>query len=303
MNLIKRIVNKFYRSFLNKKDIKFIYEISRSPLNASLHMDYAIHAINTNRPYLALAEMKTAAFLDPSNLKIKNHISLMIPSMPNLEIMDHNQYYRFKSLSSELNDRSNTANYSVLDVGGGVGQLAAFIPEASYCLAEPKVNGISGTDLPFKDQSFDFVVSCHVLEHIPIESRKVFLDQLISKSKIGLILLNPFHISGSHEVERLNLILDVTGADWAKEHLECTLPTIDFVEGFAKERNLEVSIKPNGVLTTTLAFVFAAYFSNKSNSKSDLEKINQINQFYNVKFYDILKSDNYPTGYLIYLGR
>jgi 2-polyprenyl-3-methyl-5-hydroxy-6-metoxy-1,4-benzoquinol methylase len=59
------------------------------------------------------------------------------------------------------------APIKVLDVGGGHGQLASFLPEASYCLAEPSVNGISGADLPFADRSFDYVVSCHVLEQIP----------------------------------------------------------------------------------------------------------------------------------------
>ncbi len=214
--------------------------------------------------------------------------------------MNHNQYYRLKTLESELNYRAGKKNFSVLDVGGGMGQLASFIPEATYCLAEPSVNGISGTNLPFSDHSFDYVVSCHVLEHIPIDERQRFLDQLLSKSKYGLILLNPFHIDGSHVEDRTKLVIDVSGDEWAKEHLDCTLPRIEDIKEYANEKNLQVCIKPNGTMTTSLALVFVDYFSNRSLRKSDWEKVNK---FFNTKFNNnVLDAEKYPNGYLIYLG-
>ena len=60
--------------------------------------------------------------------------------------------------------------------------LASFIPDASYCLVDPSTNGISGVNLPFSNGTFDYVVSCHVLEHIPSGDRNTFLDQLLLKS-------------------------------------------------------------------------------------------------------------------------
>jgi len=281
-------------------DESFVSRLTKDPLNALLHLQYAIHSLKNNQLYLSFAELKTAEFLGIDGIDIQEFKNVLLSSMPQSEIMNHNQYFRFKSLASELNYRSENNNFTVLDVGGGMGELASFIPEASYCLAEPTVNGISGTSLPFIDHSFDYVVSCHVLEHIPVEDRRLFLDQLLSKSKYGLVLLNPFNIDGTHVDDRLKLVIEVTGAEWAKEHLECTLPRIEDIEDYAKDKQLQVSIKSNGTLTTALALVFVDHFAEKCASKSDWEKVNK---FFNMQFdANVLNSDRYPIGYLVYLS-
>ena len=60
--------------------------------------------------------------------------------------------------------------------------------------AEPSRNGTSDTILPFPNISANFVVSCHLQEHVPVIVKDVFLDQLISKSKRNAILINPLQI-------------------------------------------------------------------------------------------------------------
>ncbi|MDU9049976.1 MAG: class I SAM-dependent methyltransferase [Candidatus Electrothrix sp. Rat3] len=300
--MIKNIFRKFAVKIGVRKPVnKFMRIISKDPLNASLHLQYAVRSFKRGQNYLAFAELKTAEFLGVNDAELLEYKDSILNSMPRNEIMNHNQYFRLKSLASELKDRSKSNHFSVLDVGGGAGVLASFIPEASYCLAEPSVNGISGTDLPFPDRSFDYVVSCHVLEHIPPEQRESFLDQLLAKSKYGLILLNPFYIEGTSVEERLKLVIDVTGADWAKEHLKCTLPKIEDVKKYAKKKKVKITIRPNGTLTTTQALVFVDYFSGKSFSRSDREKVNC---FFNTNFdNNILDSEKYPVGYLVYLSR
>jgi SAM-dependent methyltransferase len=222
-------------------------------------------------------------------------------AIPDPTSMNHNLYYRLVSLAYEIMRRERNAEFSVLDIGGGEGQLASFLPDnVSYCLVEPKVNGISGTNLPFPDCSFDYVVSCHVLEHIPVSDRKRFLDQLVSKSKRGVILLNPFYIEGTHIDERLKLCIEITGAEWAKEHLDCSLPRVQDVLDYAREKGLECDVKPNGTLTTSMAFVFIDYFASKAGFSDDRKKINT---FFNDKFKTILDSQEYPNSYLIYLGK
>jgi hypothetical protein len=280
----------------------FVKKISEDPLNANLHLQYALEASKKGMAYLAYAELKTADYLGADRREIESHIKMFRAATPKQEYMNHNQYFRFFSLSSEIISRGNKSSkskLSILDIGGGQGELASFIPECSYCLVEPTINGISGTDLPFPDGSFDYVVSCHVLEHIPMDKRRLFLDQLLSKSLQGVMLLNPFYIEGTYIDERLRLFIEITGAPWAREHLECTLPRLEDILNYAKEKGLCVSVKPNGNITTAAALVFMDYFASKAGMQKQLSIVNH---FFNTKYIDILDSADYPVAYLVYIG-
>ena len=298
LKLAKKYAKKYW---IDKQDLAEIEKLSNDPLNANLHLEYAVYCSRRNRPYIAFSELKTAEHLGASPEEVGNLKQKLLAAIPDPQLMSHNKYFRFASLARELNEKSLTGKISVLDVGGGMGELASFIPDYSYCLAEPSVNGISGTNLPFSDQSFDYTVSCHVLEHIPIESRQLFLDQLMSKSKYGLILLNPFHLDGSSVEDRLKLVIDITDADWAKEHLDCSLPRLGDLEEYAKLKGLDISTKPNGTMTTSLAFVFIEYFSKRKSDTVDKEKLNK---FFNMEFESgILDSKEWPNSYIVCLSR
>lgn len=269
------------------------------PLSESLHRKYADYALKHGNFHLAYAEFKTAEVLGAAPELIEQKITETRRTLPDNKRINHNQYFRLASLANEIISRAGGNKISVLDVGGGNGHLASFIPDTRYCLAEPKVNGISGIDLPFADHSFDYVVSCHVLEHIPVEDREIFLGQLLRKSRRGIILLNPFHVAGTYVKERLELVIKLTDAPWAKEHLECSLPELEQIEDYAKRHNLELSIKPNGTITTSLAFVFVDYFARKSGAR---QKWEELNLFFNEKYMDILDSASYPTSHIVYIG-
>lgn len=279
---------------------KFSSKIAQNPLRAELHFQLATTAWNQECYFLANAELKTARFLGLGDEQAEKLERKLKQNMPDILGLDHNQYYRFWSLANLVKRQSGGKHVSVLDVGGGEGGLAHFLPECAYCLAEPGVNGISGEKLPFADASFDYVVSCHVLEHIPPARRVRFLEQLLSKARQGLILLNPFYIEGSNERARLELVIDVTGAEWAEEHLDCALPKIEIIREFAEKNSLELTVEPNGALATSLALVFMDYFSIKARQMRSRERINH---FFNTKFMNLLDSEAFPTAYLITLKK
>jgi ubiquinone/menaquinone biosynthesis C-methylase UbiE len=288
----------FFTKKYKVKEIDYQKLLQANPLDASLHLEFAKLCLNKKNYQMAYAELRTAECLGICSELTTQMIKQLEDCLPELLKIDHNQYHRNFTLSKEIKRITSKAKSTVLDIGGGDGILSRFLSDYSYCLAEPSINGISGNSLPFFDKSFDVVVSCHVLEHIPLEERENFLDNLARVTKKTIILLNPFEVEGSHTKERLELFVEITDAQWAKEHLECSLPSVEFIENYASKRGFKYQITPNGTLTTSMAFVFVDYFAQKANCQAELTKINQ---FYNKYYEDILNSDKFPTAYLVTL--
>jgi hypothetical protein len=203
-----------------------------------------------------------------------------------------------KTLADHVLNLCPSSSCTLLDVGGGDGAFALFVPEADYVLADPITNGISGTELPFTEKSFDVVVACHVLEHIPQNERVQFLDQLCTKARKYILLLNPFVDPASHVTERLQLVVELTDATWAKEHLAHQLPELEELKQFASERGLKCRIWPNGSLPTAMAMVFVDHYATLTGCQQEAEKINH---FFNCRFAEKLTNPELPTDYLVEL--
>ena len=210
---------------------------------------------------------------------------------------DHNQAYRFKTISETI-VRLCGASPSVLDVGGGDGTLCIHLPDSQYALCEPGVNGIDGRKLPFEDNRFDVVCACHVLEHIAFEDRNKFLDNLCAKASQYVVLLNPFMIEGSDADNRLRLLVDITDADWAHEHVECGLPDVDEVRRYASQHGYPIEVVPNGSVFNSFCHVLANHYANLAGRADEMKKVNTyLNQF----TVEGITNERFPIGYLIVL--
>ncbi len=223
------------------------------------------------------------------------------PSVP-LEQLDHNRYLRLRTLAREIRRLAGPDPCSVLDIGGGDGALAAFLPDDAYLLVEPATNGLSGLDLPLPAGSVDVVCACHVLEHIPPDGRDAFLDQMVATAGGHVLLLNPFAAPGGHHRERLQLAVDLTGAGWAREHLECGLPELSDLRDYARRRQLTLELRPHGAVGTSFTMTMLHHFANLAGRPREAARINA---YLNGLEDDLLTSPALPAAWLAHfdLGR
>lgn len=277
----------------------FIEAIQQTPLDGKLHLDYSKHLTTQRSDFLAFAEYRSACFLGES---VDNDYECSIKkNLPDLQEMDYNQYFRLQSLTNYLDKLKNEAKpNSVLDVGGGYGQLAAFLSEDyDYCLAEPTTNGFDGRDLPFNENAFDYVVAAHVLEHISPEDRDRFLNSLVRIAKRAVILIGPFEIEGTKVEERLKLAYEITQQDWVKEHMECGLPTVDSVKDYAKRHQKSIQVQPNGSMLTAMTYMYMGWFAAMAKQRDDYKKLNK---FYNQNYFELSTHDEYPVEFIVELS-
>ncbi|MBI5154601.1 methyltransferase domain-containing protein [Candidatus Poribacteria bacterium] len=214
-----------------------------------------------------------------------------------LTAMDHNRYYRHRTLADFIAGLGLPKDHSLLDVGGGNGEFCFFAPAIRYHIAEPSMNGIDGAALPFAEKQFDVVISCHVLEHIPPQHRETFLENLCRAARRHVVLLNPFRNPRANEEERFRLIIDLTDAQWAKEHLECSLPAVADLEQFAARKGCGFAALPNGTMAASLALVFASHYAAKAGCSAEFERVNR---FYNESLRPHLDSEALPNAWLVH---
>lgn len=276
---------------------KYRPQLSRQPLNAEIHYNSANVANKLGQYNLSHAELRSSEYLGLNSEKIKTLTNKNRKQLGDLIELDVNQYQRFVILQTHLNELLKNGD-SILDVGGGHGILSQFMPDNRYFLVEPSINGVSGLKLPFPDNSFNAVVACHVLEHVAANDRPMFINELIRVSRKNVLIFNPFKNEHLDEMERLKLILDVTKAAWAKEHIECGLPAIEEITDYLSSQHLPFTTKEYGNIYSAVATIFMSYFSEKLYAH-DLIKINRhLNQRY-----DQLDSSKYPVNIMIVIEK
>lgn len=198
----------------------------------------------------------------------------------------------------------------VLDVGGAGSILSEFIDIDLTILDmlpnEHKAkNYVKGDALamPFADKSFDVVVSCDVIEHIPKDSRSAFLKESARATKDLLIVAAPFNLKGVRdaEVSANNFYKEMTGQDhrWLLEHLVDELPNIKQAALTLEKVGLNTAYFSNTALdnwqlVTRVGFLLS-HVDGKSAFAHDLRKLNE--------YYldNLMQQDFSTTGYRSFL--
>lgn len=141
-------------------------------------------------------------------------------------------FIRHASLA-DLSRRFNPQK--ILDVGGeGYSRLFFTAPVISVNVHAADVR-YAGSALPFKDKSFDLVISCDTLEHLPKIARMSFCEELMRVCRKGVVLCAPFgtpeHIAEERKSADDGRIPE-TVRRYLREHICYGLPTADEIAEF-----------------------------------------------------------------------
>jgi len=214
-------------------------------------------------------------------------------------LRDHNRFYRLRVLAAALREAAGRDDFSVVDIGGGDGALALHLPHTEYILVEPGTNGLSGENLPFPPGSADVVAACHVLEHVPPGDRDRFLDSLRRIARREVVLLGPFRVPGTLYRRRLQMVLDLTGAPWAREHLDCGLPDLQELEEYAARRGVSCRHAPVGAMPTALLATLVSHYAHLAGRAGELARLHD---YLNAIAPDRHVNERLPGAYLVRLS-
>lgn len=144
-----------------------------------------------------------------------------------------------------------------------------------------------GTNLPFGDASFDFVIATDVLEHVSPAKRKLFLREAHRVSKITAILSFPFQSKEVVEAEkRVNEYYKaLAGEDfiWLKEHIENGLPTKTEIDSLLQNIGIEFVSFMHGDVQTWEKMWYCHF--NTVFMPETLNFRQRIDQYYNTNLY------------------
>jgi len=209
---------------------------------------------------------------------------------------DQHQRYRIVADAIERL-REDSGPLQILDVGGAEGIILTFLSEDRVTiLDQADVEGVPGfvkgdaTALPFEDESFDYVASVDVYEHIEPTSRKGYLSELRRVARRGVLLAAPFDSDVVRGAERVasefHRSVHLRENVWLKEHAENGLPQLDGTRTFFEAYGDLVSVLPNGYLPHWLAMMCLTFYRSKFEGGPG-GVFDRVNAFYNEYMYGL----------------
>lgn len=180
------------------------------------------------------------------------------------------RFARYSHLWSLRRASVGEAPITILDVGDPYGMGGRLFPADhtvsldlfmdTTCSRDGHVHVLgSGLRLPFREGSFDLVATHDAYEHVPEQSRREFVKELLRVGRGPVLLVAPFadprtvaceRIVNSYYVARIGHSLAPLD-----EHAACGLPDLTELAGWLQEEGVEHVVHGDGWLYHWLAFM------------------------------------------------
>jgi GT2 family glycosyltransferase len=206
---------------------------------------------------------------------------------PELLSISFDRYQRYRAVA-ELVNTIQENNLEVLNVCDEDDWFGRFIPNHTV-VSVNKNRDVEPDDLPFADCSFDVAVCIDILEHVPEGKRRLLIAELIRVVRKKVILAAPFQEAREAE----EIVIQLTGNKWLKEHLEYGLPARKELEkAFLDFGITSWKSYPNASLASWLGMILTNHFLAPEQHRT-------INKFFNRHYYHLEnREEAYRTIYL-----
>ncbi len=168
-------------------------------------------------------------------------------------LFDNETWLRMRPIKRFFNEIDPQKKLNIIDVGGGTGRLELRLNRTDvtiYDLDERSIeiasqsfkNAVVGTGsrISYDDNSFDYAISIHTLEHIPKDQREFFILEMIRISKKGVFLNFPEGIFAEKLCHNFLSALEKNGLEknkWTIEHLEMGIPLFSEIEAILSKQS------------------------------------------------------------------
>lgn len=214
--------------------------------------------------------------------------------------MDNKYQYSFDifekySMVADIikNETTDNQKITVLEIGGRGDLLKEFLPNAEIFILDNELVSKSphfilgdATKLEFSDNHFDFIVSCDVLEHIPLEEREEYIREHYRCAKKTSIFIAPFSGSENEKLEAdvLENYMKLSGGEdyrWLREHKINGLPKLADIIDILNKNKITYDCVPLG----------------DSNIWHFMINLSHLIVFFNWKYEDVYKEFNEINEY------
>ncbi|MBI5117417.1 glycosyltransferase [Candidatus Poribacteria bacterium] len=203
-------------------------------------------------------------------------------------------YQRYKIVADAI-DHMRDSHLKILDVGGR-GDLVRFLPNDFVATVDrnryfrTRASVVAdGITLPFREKAFDYVLAVDMIEHLPINQRNGFIDELDRVAAKGIVLGAPFRSDANKESENLlsEFHRSLYGAEnpWLAEHMRNGLPDLEATTDYVKKKGFTISVLPNGYVNRWTVMMGLSHVLAKITDGDGL--LRNLSEFYNKNYYSM----------------